>query len=171
MSLKGYKISDRQLSSMSICNNCYQKIPLNVNPDNDNISTLTTKNYGSFHCIVCEKDITRGGEKKQINYPEEIALLFKKTFEGRGPRFGGVNPIISSAGKEEKKFSEAAKKVEPIKSNHDRVIIEVMSEDLKNDLQSMINTVSKQGRIRSQMNTIETDEDNNIYEFNLFAMI
>lgn len=169
MTAKGYKINHKRLSSACVCKKCIQKIPLDTN--DSQVSELTTENYGTFYCTICERDITKGGGNKQIDYPEEIALLFEKSFDGRGPRFGGVHPMISSAGKKEKEFSEGAKKIEPIKSEHDRVIIEVREESLKNDLQSMINTLSQQGRIRGQMNTIETDNDDNIYEFNLFARL
>lgn len=168
MAVKGYKLNHRQLDSTSVCSSCANKIPLNTN--GDNVSELTTKNYGTFHCLVCEEDITRGGGSKTINYPSEIANLFEKSFEDRGPRFGGVNPIIKSAGKEEEKLSDHAKKVEPVTSSHDPVLVEVRSKDLANDIHSMINTLSKNGRIRGVMNEIE-DEDGDVvvYEFEIFA--
>lgn len=171
MSVKGYRIkeSNGRLNPAVVCKDCASKIPLNTS--SDNITELTTSNYGTFHCTICEDDVTRGGGRKKINYPEEIALLFKKTFEERGPRFGGVHPIIDSAGKEEKELSKGAKKVEPIKTQYDPVIIEVRDKSLANDINKMIDTVSQLGRIQGRMQEIENEDGEvAVYEFRIFAV-
>lgn len=171
MDILGYKLySKQQYDDTHICKDCSEQIPINT--DSDSISAIeNTGNIAVSHCIACEENINRRGSKN-INYPEEIGNLFYKTFKDKSPRFGGVHPRIDSAGFEEKEYSDHAKKFEPIQTNHNRVIIRVESEDLANDVNNMIDKLSKIGRIRGIMEEIEEKNGDRVkYHFEIFPVL
>lgn len=169
MTAKGYVLSKRNIGKTSVCKECSNKIPLRTN--NSDLDEISSGNLGTYHCIICEKDITNSGRQKQIDYPNEIAVLFDVTFENRGDRFWGVNSTIKSTGTNEKEYaSGAAKKVDGNITKHSPVVFEIKSESLKSDIKSMIETLQRSGRLRGIMNQIDTDDDNpTIYEFKIFA--
>lgn len=173
--VEGYKIQKK--GKCTICTDCSRKLDINkrlkrqASNNGSNVTSLDTTNYAPEKCLVCKESITRAGNNN-LDYPEQIATLLDKKFEDSGERFGGVIPIIDSEYTEEK-VSDVAKKAEPIRTQHDPVIIELQphEESLFNQVREFLDRLSTMSDIRYKTELIEDENDElALYEITAFKM-
>lgn len=172
---EGFKIKKR--GECTICVDCSEKLSMfdklesQATGNDKTVTGLDSSNYAPELCLVCKDSITRRGDVN-LDMPEQIATLLDKKFENVGDRFGGVNPIVDTESSR-KKVAEGVVKSEPLKTQHDPVIVELRphEEDIYQRVTKFLDKLSHMSDIRYRTKEIE-DEDGELvlYEVTSFAV-